>query len=117
MQNVQQHWQGILKFPFLRNTVAVALWDSLVGSAALLFIIPLLAILVNPLFLLAYAVDLPAVAVPVVYQAWKRGETWRTITSLPSYFVLRTVNAIFLLRALWAEFVIRKPLLDYEKGH
>ncbi len=117
VQNVQLHWRGVLGIPFLRYTVAVALWDAVVASFVFLFLIPLLAVLVNPLFLSAYFLDLPFVAVPVLFKAWQRGETWQAFTSLPSFLVLRSVNAIFMLRAIWAEWVLRKPLKVYEKGH
>jgi biofilm PGA synthesis N-glycosyltransferase PgaC len=117
IQNVSLHWRGILKFPFLRNTIAVALWDATVASIAFLFVLPLLVIFVNPLFLLGYLFDLPAVAVPVLYKAWQRGETGRALVSLPSFMVLRIVNATFTLRAIWNEWIMRKSFRVYEKGH
>jgi biofilm PGA synthesis N-glycosyltransferase PgaC len=117
IQNVSLHWRGILKFPFLRNTIAVALWDATVASIAFLFVLPLLVIFVNPLFLLGYLFDLPAVAVPVLYKAWQRGETRRALFSLPAFMVLRVVNASFTLRAIWCEWVVRKSFRVYEKGH
>jgi biofilm PGA synthesis N-glycosyltransferase PgaC len=117
IQNVSLHWRGILDIPFLRSTVAVALWDATVASIAFLFILPLLAIFINPLFLLGYLIDLPAVAVPVLYKGWQRGEFIRALISLPSYLVLRVVNASFTLRAVWSEWIMRKSFKVYEKGH
>jgi biofilm PGA synthesis N-glycosyltransferase PgaC len=117
IQNVTLHWRGILDLPFLRSTVAVALWDATVASLAFLFILPLLVIFVNPLFMLGYLIDLPAVAVPVLYKGWQRGEFFRALTSLPSYLVLRIVNATFTLRAVWSEWIMRKSFKVYEKGH
>ena len=78
---------------------------------------PLLAILVNPLFLLGYLIDIPAVLIPVACGARGRKELGRVLVSVPSFFVLRFVNAGFLLRALWLEWVMRRPLRVYEKGH
>jgi biofilm PGA synthesis N-glycosyltransferase PgaC len=117
IQNVSLHWRGILHIPFLRYTVAVALWDATVASLAFLFVLPILAIFVNPLFVMGYLFDLPAVAVPVLYKAWRRGETLQALASLPAFLVLRVVNATFTLRAVWAEWVLKKPLKVYEKGH
>jgi biofilm PGA synthesis N-glycosyltransferase PgaC len=117
VQNVRLHWRGVLDVPVLRMTVAVALWDATVASVAYLFLLPLLAALVNPLFLLGYLIDIPVVAVPVVYTAYQRRELLLAIASLPSFFVLRLLNSCFLLEALWQELVIEKPLLVYEKGH
>lgn len=117
LQNVRLHWRGVLHEPFLRSTIMVAMWDASMASVVSLFILPLLVIFVSPIFLLGYLVDLPAVMVPVLLKARQRGETGRALASLPSFFVLRIVNGLFMLRALWAEFVLRRPLTVYEKGH
>ena len=55
--------------------------------------------------------------VPVLWQALGRGETRRALASLPSFFVLRIVNGVFMLGAVWRELVLGRPLLVYEKGH
>ena len=34
-----------------------------------------------------------------------------------SFFVLRVVNCLFVLEAIWSEFVIGRRLAVYEKGH
>jgi cellulose synthase/poly-beta-1,6-N-acetylglucosamine synthase-like glycosyltransferase len=117
VQNVRLHWRGLLEVPFLRMVVAVALWDATIASFAYIFLLPLLAVFVSPWFLLAYLIDLPAVAVPVLYKGLRRGELMRTITSLPGFFVLRIVNSVFLLKALWMELVVNQSLTVYEKGH
>jgi cellulose synthase/poly-beta-1,6-N-acetylglucosamine synthase-like glycosyltransferase len=117
VQNVSLHWRGILHIPLLRNMVGVAIWDACVASVAYLFILPIMAIFLNPLFLIAYLFDIPAVSVPVLYKAWQRGETLKALASIPGFFVLRTVNALFMVRALWNEWIVRRPLNVYEKGH
>ena len=117
IQNVRLHWRGIMEDPFLRSTVAVALWDASIASLAFLLLLPLLAIFVSPLFLLGYIIDFPIIVVPVVYKAFTRGETLRALASIPCFFVLRWVNGLFMFRALWAEVVLKRPLMVYEKGH
>jgi cellulose synthase/poly-beta-1,6-N-acetylglucosamine synthase-like glycosyltransferase len=117
VQNVRLHWRQVLDIPVLRSMVAVALFDATVASLAYIFLLPLLAILVNPLFLLAYLIDIPAMAIPVLYKAAKRKELGLALTSLPGFLVLRMVNGAFLLNALWREMVVNRPLLVYEKGH
>ncbi len=117
VQNVRLHWRGILEVPFLRSTIAVALWDATIASFCYLFLLPILAILVSPLFLLGYLIDAPAVIVPVVVKGWQRKELAQALTSIPSFFVLRIVNGLFMLKAFWDEIVMRKPLKVYEKGH
>ena len=117
LQNVRLHWKGILEVPFLRSSVFVGLFDAIVASFAYIFIIPLLAILVNPFFLLGYIYDIPTVIVPVMVKAWRRKEVWKALTSLPGFLILRVLNAVCMLKAVWFEFVLRRPLRVYEKGH
>ncbi len=118
VQNVCLHWEGLLKFPYLRSLVAVAMWDAVVASLAYLILLPLLAIVLKkPLLLLGYVIDVPAVLVPVLYQASRRKEMIRALTSIPAFFVLRNVNAIFILEAVVSEFLFKKRFCVYEKGH
>ena len=118
VQNVALHWRGVLHVPFLRSAVGVALWDATVASVAFLLVLPLLALAIGQAWpLLGYIIDAPAILVPVVLTASRRGETWKAVTSLPAFFLLRTVNAVFFVWAVWREVVLRKPLLTYEKGH
>ena len=117
VQNVQLHWRSLLELGYLRSTVAIAFWDALLASLAYLVLLPLLAIFVSPWVLGAYLVDAPVVLVPVLWQAIARGETGRALASFPSFFVLRIVNGVFMLSALFRELVLRRPLLVYEKGH
>lgn len=117
VQNVKLHWRGILHVPVLRMLVAVAMWDAAVASVAYIFVLPVLSVLVSPLFLLAYLIDVPAVVVPVMYGAYCRKEMKRAMASLAGFFVLRFVNSFFLLKALWLELVVKRRLCVYEKGH
>lgn len=117
IQNVRLHRRSLLRLGFLRSTVAVAFWDALLASLAYLVLIPVLAVAIDPLILLAYVIDAPVVMVPVLWHAAERGETGRALASLPSFFVLRVVNGVFMIRALWNELVAGRPLLVYEKGH
>jgi biofilm PGA synthesis N-glycosyltransferase PgaC len=118
VQNVRLHWRGLLEVPFLRKAVAVAFWDAVIAAAIYLVALPVLAVaLGNPWLLLGYVIDVPAVAVPVMVGALERGELRRALTSLPAFFLLRTVNAVYFLRAAWLEMIVRRPLTTYEKGH
>ena len=118
IQNVRLHWRGVLEVPFLRSAIAVTVWDAAVASVVFLLVLPLLAVLLGTAWpLIGYAIDLPAILVPVLVAAWSRGEVGRAIVSLPAFFVLRTANALFFVAALWRELVMRRPLIVYEKGH
>ena len=118
VQNVRLHWRGLLDVPFLRSAVAVSLWDASLAAFVYLLLLPLLAIaLRNPWLLLGYVIDVPAVLVPVLAGAIPRGETRRALASVPAFLVLRTVNAVFFLRAAWSEWILRRSFIVYEKGH
>ncbi len=117
VQCVKVHWRDVLHIPFLRHVVAIGLWDATIASIAFLFLIPLLALLLSPAFLLAYLIDIPAVLVPVLIKAGRRGEVGLALRCLPGFFVIRFVNAVFVLRALWDEFVPGRSLVVFEKGH
>ena len=118
MQNVQLHWRGLLPIGFLRSVIGVALWESTIASIIYLFIVPLTALRMhNPLVLIVYVLDAPALMVPVLMQASKRNEFWKALFSIPSFFVLRVINCLFVLEAIWSEFIIGKRLAVYEKGH
>ena len=71
-----------------------------------------------PFSIIVHAVLLAlVVAVPVLAGAWQRRELWRGLASLPAFFVMRTVNAVFFLRAIWSELVMHRSFNTYEKGH
>jgi biofilm PGA synthesis N-glycosyltransferase PgaC len=98
VQNVRLHWTDVINVPYLRAILAVHIWDASIASFTFLVVLPILAILVHPLFLLGYVYDLPAVAVPVLAHGYRRGELLKTIASLPCFFVMRVVAAIFMVR-------------------
>ncbi len=117
VQCVRVNWRGILEVPYLRMMVAVALWDATFAAAAYLIALPILAISVHPLFLLAYLLDLPALLVPVLAKAWPRGEVKQALMSLPAFYVIRFVNFYFVFKAFWNELVVSRRLKTFEKGH
>jgi cellulose synthase/poly-beta-1,6-N-acetylglucosamine synthase-like glycosyltransferase len=117
-QNLKLHWEGILEIPYLRSFIMVALWDAVLASVAYLILIPLLAVLFSsPILLIGYVIDIPVLVVPVLYTASLRKETMGALASIPSFFVLRTVNSFFLLEALVTELLFGRSLRTYEKGH
>jgi biofilm PGA synthesis N-glycosyltransferase PgaC len=117
VQNVRVHWRELLGDPLLRSLVAVGLWDAAFASLAYIIVIPLLCILASPLFVLAYLFDIPALMLPVLIGAHRRGEVRLALRSVPGFLLLRLVNGLFLLRALFSEFVLKRSLHVYEKGH
>jgi len=118
MQNVQLHWTQLLSISFLRSVIGVAFWESTVASIIYLGVVPAMAIITrNPLVLLVYILDAPALMVPVLSKAASRKEFWKALRSIPAFFVLRVVNCLFVLEAIWSEMIVGRRLLVYEKGH
>ena len=118
VQNIQLHWKGLLNVPYLRSAVAVSMWDATLASFIYLLLLPILTIWFRaPWLLLGYLIDAPAMLVPVLAGAIPRKETKRALASMPAFFVLRTVNAIFFLGAVWSELIMGKSFHTYEKGH
>ncbi len=117
IQNVRLHWRGVIKLPYLPYVITVGLWDAVVASLIFLIAIPLLAILISPWFLLGYIIDAPVLLIPILPIAFKRREICRMLISFPAYFVLRLLNALMMLKAMWLEFIMRRPFEVYEKGH
>lgn len=117
IQNVRLHWKEVVHQPYLSAMVLIGIWDATVASFMSFLLLPLLTIFVHPAFILGFVLDLPAVAVPVLAKGWERAEFGRALLSLPCFLVMRLVNAAFMIRAVWLECVIMRPLLVYEKGH
>jgi cellulose synthase/poly-beta-1,6-N-acetylglucosamine synthase-like glycosyltransferase len=118
VQNVRLHWRTVLNIRYLRSAVAVAFWDAAFASLAYLVLLPLLALLfMAPIFLLGYVLDAPAILVPVAFAALQHKQVRKAAGSVPAFFVLRVVNGLFLLEAVWNELLFGTPLLVYEKGH
>ena len=118
VQNVRLHWRGLLEVPYLRSAVAVSLWDATLAAVVYLFLLPVLALAFrNPWLLLGYAIDVPAILIPVVAGASRRGDVVRAVASIPAFLVLRTVNAVFFLRAVVSEWMLGESFHVYEKGH
>jgi cellulose synthase/poly-beta-1,6-N-acetylglucosamine synthase-like glycosyltransferase len=122
IQNIKLHWKDVLEVPYLRSFVAVSLWDAVFASIGYLILIPLLAILLkNPILLIVYIIDIPFVLVPILFSAkerqMERKQILETLASIPSFFVLRTVNGFFILEALVSEIMLNKKFHKYEKGH
>jgi biofilm PGA synthesis N-glycosyltransferase PgaC len=117
LQNVRVHRRGIIRQPTLRAILSVALWDGVLSAFFYVVILPILVVVFGPIALLGYVIDLPAIAFPVLYEGAMRGEFLQALASLPSFFVLRLVNSVMMLRAIFEEVVLRRSFDVYEKGH
>lgn len=118
VQNLRLHGRGVVRVPFLRFAVAVALWDATVATIGYFVILPLLALLLWQAWpLLGYLIDVPLLLVPVMAGAIPRREAWRALACTPAFVVLRFLNTAHFLEALWSEVVRHRRMVVYEKGH
>jgi biofilm PGA synthesis N-glycosyltransferase PgaC len=117
VQNLVKHGATVRADARLRAIVTAMLWDSAAATVLYLLIAPILAILVTPWTLLVYVIDVPVVAVPVWIEARRRGLSWRVLLDLPAFLLLRLVNSLFFIEAVWTELIMRRRLAIYEKGH
>lgn len=117
MQNVRIHWPHILPDRTLSLLVTVAMFDAIMAPLLYLIVLPVLALLVTPAYAWGYIFDLPVIAVPLLVAGYERSQLMRAICSLPAFLAMRQINAYFMLRAFWSEFVLGRSFHQYEKGH
>lgn len=117
VQNAALHRTEVLRTPVLRLLVGAALLDAVLAFLVLFLVVPVLAVLQSPWWLLVYVWDLPLMAVPLLAKAWQRGEMVKALVSLPCYLPLRMLNAWCSFEAIFTEWVLRRRLTVFEKGH
>lgn len=119
VQNLQLHWKNIRKIPVLREEVVAAVADALVGGIVYFGIMPLSIIRFHSfsLFILLISSDILLVALPPILKGIKLKKVRKVLSSLPSFYILRTVNIFFTYSAFISEILLKKSLNKYEKGH
>ena len=117
IQNMVLHGRHVMRIPFLRIILGIALWDAIFASLFYLVVVPLLVVFISPWALIGYVVDLPILLVPVIAAGHARGELGKAIASVPGFLILRIVNGASMLKALFMELVLRRRFDVYEKGH
>ncbi len=118
VQNVMMHWTKVVHIKYLNLLMLFAVWDSIFVSLAFLLILPATIIYFhNPLFALGYFLDAPMLLIPALITANRRSETWKFLSSIPSYFIFRFINSFFVLEAFWTEMIRRDRLTEFIKGH
>ena len=118
-QNLRLHWRNIRRISVLREMVIASVVDMIFGGAIYFVFAPIVAILTgNPIiFLYALFADTIFVSIPALWKGLKMKLFEEVVISLPSFFLLRTLNSIMLYEAFVSEFVLGKSLHVYEKGH
>jgi hypothetical protein len=55
--------------------------------------------------------------VPVFLEARNRAILGKALPATLAFFVLRLVNSVFFVSAVWNEVIVGRRLATYEKGH
>ena len=118
VQNIQLHGRGLLAVPMLRSFVIVAVLDALLGGLMYLALPLLLALVYGPSYLAwAYLAELLLIAGPVLWMGRRFGLAGQALVSLPLVFLLRVMNLFYFWRAILLEWLLRRPLVVFKKGH
>lgn len=119
LQNIRLHKSRIMKVPVIREEIIAGLADGLLGGILVAGVSPALAIIShNPFYLLIGIVsDTAFVLIPSLLKARKISMVRKVVSSIPSFFVLRYVNTFFFYKAFFKEFLLKRTLTKYEKGH
>jgi biofilm PGA synthesis N-glycosyltransferase PgaC len=118
VQNVKLHGKRILDVPMLRSFVVVSILDSMLAVLLYLVLTPLLLMLYGWRYLLAlYLADMLLAAVPVAWMGYRLGMLRKALVNIPFVFVLRWLNVYHFGRAVVLEWILRRPLQVFEKGH
>lgn len=118
VQNLRLHWKNIRKIPVLREIVAAQVSDALFGGV--IYLITFLELfLFHNLSLLIFLLisETTLVVLPPIIKGIKLKMVRKVLSSLPCYYILRTVNIYYIYRAYISELLLRKTLNKYEKGH
>ena len=119
VQNVQLHWRGVLRVPYLRSAVAVSMWDATLASFIYLVLLPILTLwFQTPWLLVGYLIDAPASRCRCSSARFLAERRSRALASLPC--VLRAPNCercVFPCARCGSELVMGRGFHRYEKGH
>ncbi|MBN1641737.1 MAG: glycosyltransferase family 2 protein [Anaerolineae bacterium] len=117
-QNVRLHGRRILGVPMLRSFVIVACLDTVVAGLVYAILTPYLVVTGQWRHLIAvYLADLALMAIPVLWMGSRLKRMPQAFASLPTVFVLRWLTVYYYWRAAILEWVLRRPLRVFVKGH
>lgn len=115
-QNVAIHKKALLK-----NKIGFFVYGYLLDSlmTPILLVLFFTIMLENFIFgLLVYIIfDLIIVAIPCLIKGIRIGMFWITLKSVFAYPIIRFVNMYVFWKAFWNEWIVRKRLKTWDKGH
>ena len=115
-QNIAIHKKALFK-----NKIGLFVYGYLLDAmlTPIIFVSTFSILLENLLYaiLLFVAVDLLIIAIPCLIKSLRIGMFRKTVKALFSYPVIRFVNIYVFCKALWNEWIIKKRLSSWDKGH
>jgi len=118
LQVISIHKLDILK----RKSLAFfVLWSLIDGLTSPLVFWALLLSLRHPdvggLLLLTNIIGMIIVSIVTVLEANKEKRAWLAIKSLPAYFIITPINAYLFWKSVFLEWIVRRRLTEWNKGH
>ena len=115
-QNISIHKKELLK-----NKLGIFIYGYLFDAmlSPVILIAGLTALTGNVLYAipLSFVIDLIIVSIPCFFKAIRIGMCKKTAKSLLVYPIIRFVNLYVFWRAFWNEWIVRKRLTSWDKGH
>lgn len=117
-QNISLHWKDYFSRPF-GFFLWLSFFDAGVGGIEFYFFYPLLAYLVGwqQALWLFLIYDVLGITIPILWFGTKMKMTGQALASIPFVFYLRVLNVYFWFEAMWREWILKKHLNVYIKGH
>ncbi len=115
-QNIAIHKKALLK-----NKIGFFVYGYLFEATLTpILIIGILGILFENFpfaFLMFLLVDFLMISIPCLIKGLMIGMFWTTLKSIFAYPIIRYVNLYIYWKALWNEWIVRKRLATWDKGH
>lgn len=115
-QNITIWWKPLLK-DRLGAFIFFYLFDAILSPFIVLGIMYKITNSLFYMLLYSTVVELIIISVPCLLKGYRIGLFWKTLTSIPSNFIIRPVNMYIFFKSLWNEWLFGKRLTTWDKGH
>ena len=121
LQNISAHGFSLKKNKGLLFFVGWYLIEGLFLAPSLVLLIYLLYMYwefsFTPLIFTIILLEIGIVSAVAIWRGRQIGKGWLALKSIPYYYFIRPVNLYLFLKSVWLEWVKRKRLREWEKGH
>jgi cellulose synthase/poly-beta-1,6-N-acetylglucosamine synthase-like glycosyltransferase len=117
-QVLKVHRKQVSKMPVLREFIAAAICDAILGAGSLAMMIIVSLGLSSPINLLYYlSLDVTVTIVMPAREAGKIGRLGQFFRCIPSWWAMRYVSTYFYFHSLVQVVLLRRGVEVFEKGH